>query len=111
MQVQVLSVSPCLCRPIGRVTAFRPQVLGVRISPEAPFLLMKDCNMKRQAPRFCVADKKGQQVFVGDRITWWTDSYYEGGRTPRMNEGIVIGFRQHFYRHWRNPTKWVWKDR
>lgn len=62
--------------------------------------------IKRQAPRFCVADKNSNQVFVGDRIRWWTDSYLypPGRRIGRVVRGNVLAITQKIQYNWRDDT-------
>jgi len=61
--------------------------------------------MTRQAPRFCLADKYGSQIFVGDRIMWYSDSYLSGkGRVGRYVSGEIIGMTQYIKTNWRNEV-------
>jgi hypothetical protein len=62
--------------------------------------------MTRQAPRFCLADKYGKSVFVGDRIMWYSDSYLSGeGRVGRYISGEILEFRQYHKKYLWGPKK------
>lgn len=50
--------------------------------------------MKYDTPQLFIWDKNGQEVRIGDRVEWMTDSWYKVGRRRRAVQGTVYAIVQ-----------------